>query len=297
MRSALGQPYLDALKTAHPDMESSADFVLYWWNHAADLLTRKGSVLRRFGLVTTNSITQVFNRKVVERHVRAKKPISLVWAIPDHPWRDAAQGTAAVRIAMVVAEAGTKDGLLREVVHETDVDSSSPVIQFRDTRGHINADLTVRVDVTSATSLLSNDGLASMGPALGGRGFVIKKQEAKHLGGDAHSPWLKTLTAGRDITGHHRGRYAIDVRVYTSDDDLRRELPAVYQHLKATVFPKRVDNNDLRLRQFWWRFRRSNEVYFGVVERLSRFIATVETTKHRIFVFVGANELLAACRT
>ena len=85
MRTAFGQPYLDGLKLAHPNMEESADFVLYWWDYAADLLTRRGTVLRRFGFVTTNSITQVFNRRVVERHLAAKKPISLVFAIPDHP--------------------------------------------------------------------------------------------------------------------------------------------------------------------------------------------------------------------
>ena len=52
-------------------MNESADFVMYWWDHAAELLTRKGTVLRRFGLVTTNSITQVFQRRVVERTSRA----------------------------------------------------------------------------------------------------------------------------------------------------------------------------------------------------------------------------------
>jgi hypothetical protein len=51
-------------------MNGSAYFVMYWWDHAADLLTRQGTALRRFGLVTTNSITQVFQRRVVERHLR-----------------------------------------------------------------------------------------------------------------------------------------------------------------------------------------------------------------------------------
>ena len=55
-------------------MNESADFVMYWWDRAAELLTRKGTVLRRFGLVTTNSITQVFQRRVMERHLKAKKP-------------------------------------------------------------------------------------------------------------------------------------------------------------------------------------------------------------------------------
>jgi hypothetical protein len=55
MRTAFGQAYLDGLKDAHPEMEESADFVLYWWDRAAELLTQKGTILRRFGFVTTNS--------------------------------------------------------------------------------------------------------------------------------------------------------------------------------------------------------------------------------------------------
>jgi len=40
---------------------------MFWWNHAAALV-RAGQV-QRFGLVTTNSLSQTFNRRVVERHL------------------------------------------------------------------------------------------------------------------------------------------------------------------------------------------------------------------------------------
>ena len=73
-------------------MNESADFVMYWWDRAAELLTRKKTPLRRFGLVTTNSISQVFQRRVMERHLNAKNPISLIFAIPDHPWTQGDQG-------------------------------------------------------------------------------------------------------------------------------------------------------------------------------------------------------------
>ncbi len=32
---------------------------MYWWDRAAELLTLKGTALRRFGFVTTNSMAQV----------------------------------------------------------------------------------------------------------------------------------------------------------------------------------------------------------------------------------------------
>jgi hypothetical protein len=100
IRARLGDALAEALWAAHKHMNESADFVMYWWDRAAELLTRKGTVLRRFGLVTTNSISQVFQRRVVERHLNAKKPISIVMAIPDHPWTRATEDAAAVRIAM-----------------------------------------------------------------------------------------------------------------------------------------------------------------------------------------------------
>jgi hypothetical protein len=62
---------------------------MYWWDMAADLISRKGSLLKRFGLVKTNSVTQVFSRKVLERHLKGTNPISIVMAIPDHPWTKA----------------------------------------------------------------------------------------------------------------------------------------------------------------------------------------------------------------
>ncbi len=106
LRARLGDAHAEALWAAHPAMNDSADFVMYWWDHAADLLTKPKTQLRRFGLVTTNSITQTFQRRTIERHLTAKRPLSLTMAIPDHPWTKAAPDAAAVRIAMTVAKLG-----------------------------------------------------------------------------------------------------------------------------------------------------------------------------------------------
>jgi hypothetical protein len=292
MRDAFGDSYVAALSEAHKDMNDSADFVMYWWDVSAEALARKGTTLRRFGLVTTNSVTQIFNRRVLERHLKAKNAISLVLAIPDHPWTKATADAATVRIAMTVGEFGDRAGALSEVTEETGLRTDDPKILLRTKIGKINSDLTIGIDVTSASPLLANEGLASMGPALGGRGFVLDKAEANLLSANKPAQWLKKLTTGKDITERHRNRFAIDVRSFESENSLRKAFPRVYQHLKETVFPERSHNNDPKLRNFWWKFRRSNEIYFNAIEGLSRFIATVETTKHRAFVFVGAEELL-----
>ncbi len=56
---------------------------MFWWDKAAEL-TRTGKA-KRFGFITTNSLKQTFNRKVLQHHMAQKKPISLAFAIPDHP--------------------------------------------------------------------------------------------------------------------------------------------------------------------------------------------------------------------
>ncbi len=83
MRDALGDGYTEALRKAYPDVPESADLVMYWWHKAAEII-REGKALR-FGLITTNSITMAFNRRIVEKHLSAKESIHLAYAIPDHP--------------------------------------------------------------------------------------------------------------------------------------------------------------------------------------------------------------------
>ncbi len=112
IRGRLGDAYATALWKAHPRINKSADFVMYWWDRAADQLGRAGTRLKRFGFVTTNSITQEFSRRVIARHL--DEGLSLVMAIPDHPWTKAAPDSAAVRIAMTVAQGKARQGKARQ---------------------------------------------------------------------------------------------------------------------------------------------------------------------------------------
>ena len=103
MFDALGEGYVYALRKAYTNrVPDSADLVMYWWDKAAEIL-REGQT-ERFGFITTNSLTQIFNRRVLQRHMEAEEnPVFLAFAIPNHPWVDDAEG-AAVRVAMTVVE-------------------------------------------------------------------------------------------------------------------------------------------------------------------------------------------------
>ncbi|TXJ08788.1 MAG: class I SAM-dependent DNA methyltransferase [Afipia sp.] len=293
MREALGDAQTEVLWSVHGHMNESADFVMYWWDWAAELLVRKGTVLRRFGLVTTNSITQVFNRRVTERHLNGKKPVSVIFAIPDHPWTKATVDAASVRIAMTVVEAGTKEGVLDEVIREDALDTDAPELELREQRGKINSDLTTGSDVTSAKPLISNGEISSNGMMLAGAGFLVTPTEAEHLGLGRRASLeghIRNYRNGRDLTSRPRGVKLIDLHGL-SVDEVRMKFPEVYQHILKVVKPERDKNRDAGFRERWWVFGRPRVELRPALQNLPRYIATVETTKHRVFQFLEADIL------
>lgn len=293
IRERLGGDYAEALWKAHPKMPKAADFVMYWWDRAADLLQTKGTRLKRFGFVTTNSITGAFARRVIEARLTGRAPLSLVMAIPDHPWTKATRDAAAVRIAMTVAEPGERDGLLREVTDESGLDSDEPRIEFRETDGRINADLTVGADITRAVPLRANAGLSSPGVKLHGAGFIVTPAEAEHLGlgrREGLERHIRPYRNGRDLMARSRGAMVIDLDGLT-DVEVRQRFPEVYQHVLLNVKPERDRNNEPYRRQNWWLFGRRNTELRGFLAGLPRYIATVETAKHRVFQFLDADIL------
>lgn len=288
LRSRMMPGYAPALWRAHPHMNESADFVMYWWDRAAELMTRKKAPLRQFGLVTTNSISQVFQRRVMERHLNAKTPISIIFAVPDHPWTKATKDSAAVRIAMTAARAGAHIGELFEVKKEAGLNTDTPTLEFEMHDGKINSDLTVGVDVTRAGPLLANEGLCSPGVKLHGAGFIVTREEAKHLGlgwRPGLERHIREYRNGRDLTARPREMMVIDLFGLTAEV-VRRNYPEVYQKLLTAVKPERDSNNRATYRENWWIFGEPRRELRPALADKKRYIATVETSKHRIFQFL-----------
>jgi len=293
LRSRMEPGYAEALWKAHKDMNDSADFVMYWWDRAAEILGRKKSKTRRMGFVTTNSISQPFQRRVMERHLNAKAPISLIFAVPDHPWTKASKDSAAVRISMTVASAGSRDGQLWDVAREGDLDTDEPTVGFDVQTGRINSDLTIGVDVTSAVALQANEGLCSPGVKLHGAGFIVSPEQAEFLGLGRRlglEKHVRPYRNGRDLAAHPRGAMVIDLDGLAAEQ-VRQQFPEIYQHLLETVKPERDHNNELYRRENWWLFGRRNTIMRGFTADLTRYIATPETSKHRIFQFLDQSIL------
>ena len=179
MRRSLGDGDTDVVRKTYKQVPESADYVMYWWHIAAGM-AREGKI-KRFGLITTNSLRQTFNRRVVQHHMRQKKPVSLVFAVPDHPWVDSADG-ADVRIAMTVGEGGERPGELATVVDERDGQGEGLDVALKTREGKVHSDLRVGPNAAAAVPLTANGDLSYRGITLSGKGFIVTAAEAEALG-------------------------------------------------------------------------------------------------------------------
>jgi hypothetical protein len=71
-----------------------------------------------------------------------------------------------------------------------------------------------------------------------------------------------------------------------SSDDLRKQYPEIYQWLYERVKPERDNNKRESRKRNWWLFGETNPKLRKQLEGLPRYIATVETSKHRFFTFL-----------
>lgn len=291
MRGALGDGYVEALRKAWPDVPDSADFVMTWW-HCAALAVARGSA-EQFGFITTNSLRQTFNRRVIEQHLDAGPgQLSLAFAVPDHPWVDGAQG-AAVRIAMTVASRRAEAGRLALVVREHPGPAEEVAVVLSETRGQLHADLRVGANVASAGQLRANLAISSPGVKLHGSGFIVTPDEARGLGLESdHVPgqFIREYRNGRDLTSRPRGVMVIDL-FGLGVDAVRQRVPTIYQWLLDRVKPERDQNNRASYRENWWLFGEPRKDLRPMLQCLSRYVATVETSKHRVFQFLGVEVL------
>ncbi len=289
-RAVLGSGMFEALAQAYPELPESCDFVMYWWHKAAELV-RSGQA-RRFGFITTNSLSQVFNRRVTALHLTANPPLSLAYAIPDHPWVDAAEG-ADVRIAMTVGVPGTVDGMLARVVREEPTDNAERKVTLSERGGRINPDLTIGIDVNNAAALKANEDISCRGVKLHGEGFTVTTDVANQLGLGRRpglEKHIRPILNGQDVNQKSRKVMVIDLFGLTIDDVTSR-YPEVAQWVYEHVKPSRDLNNRETYRKYWWILGEPRSNFRPALNALSRYIAIAAVSKHCFFVFISSDVL------
>ena len=268
MRLQLGDHYVDSLRALYEGrVPGGADLVTYWFERTRASITTGHA--KRAGLLATQGIRGGANRRVLQR---IKQTGDIFWAHADRKW---ILDGAAVHVAMIGFDDGTETNRLLDDVPVTT----------------INPDLTSELDLTKASRLAENKGIAFQGPVMVGP-FDIDAPTAHALlyqpngRGRPNSDVIFPLVNAADLTGHKRGWYIIDLGQRTEEEAAGYEAP--FEYVKAHVKPLRDQNRDRQRREFWWRHGRSGGALRTALQGKARQIATPLVSKHRIFMWLDA---------
>ena len=185
---------------------------------------------------------------------------------------------------MTVAAPGAGEGRLCTVTAEGEGKGEGLEVELVERNGLIHADLSVGADVAAAQALRANSGLSNRGMIPHGEGFLVTPEQGALLEGGA---LLRPYRNGKDLTDRPRGVLVIDTFGLT-ETELRQRCPATWQWLHDRVKPERDHNPRKATRENWWIFGEQRKVLRAAHVGLSRYIATGQTAKHRVFQFLEA---------
>ncbi len=277
LRATLGDEAVGRLFAAYAgEVRPEADLVLYWFAKAGAMI-REGR-LEGAGFVATNSIRGGANRATLERAVGVGR-IFDAWE--DEPW---VLDGAAVRVSMVSFDAGAPGG--------------GPVRHDGKEVEAVHSDLTPRrmgalhVDLTRASKLFSNRNCASNGISKKGS-FDVPGHLARSWltfagnpngcsNSDVLAPWMN----GLHVTRRSGDMWIIDFGNLGKSEAAEYEAP--FEYARQNVLPERSKSRATSEREKWWRLARSAGAMRARLTGLTRFIATPEVSKYRVFVFLPA---------
>jgi len=272
LRRGLGDDYVETLWSVFDDrLPHSSDLCCYWHEKARAAI--EAGRTSRAGLLATQSIRSQANRRVLER---VNKTGGIFFARSDDPW---VLSGAAVHISFV----GQDDGGEPE----------------RELNGRpapaMNADLTTGLDLTVARRLRENQRIGFMGDIKVGP-FDIDETTAKLLldspnpdgrkNSDVVRPWIN----GLDIGGRPRRMWIIDFGLDMSVSEAAL-FEAPFEYVRRHVLPFRSTVNAECCRRKWWLHHNARPAMRSAMSGLSRYIATIRISKHRLFAWQPAGTL------
>ena len=250
---------------------NASDFCCYWFEKARAQIETGKSL--RAGLLGTQAIRFQNNRQVL---ARIKETGDIFAAISDRDW--VLEG-ANVHISVVCFDKGA------EAIRTLD---GKPV-------GKINVDLTAGPDMVLARRLRENANICYLGEKKHGP-FEIDEYVAREMlqrsnphgkpNSDVVKPWL----IGRDINQKSSERWIVDFGVSMPVEDAALyEVP--FEYIKSKVKPGRDTHRDARLKKYWWLHGRPRVEMRQALAGLTRYIATSQVSKHRVFAFADGRFL------
>ena len=233
----------------------------------------------RTGLVATNSIRGGANRRAL-RAATATRRIFEAWS--DEPW---VIDGAAVRVSLICF-ARSDDACVSGALLD-----GEPVDE-------IYTDLTARrgsagVDLTGVRRLPDNAGVVFTGDTKGGSFDVpgdlarewlcLPRNPNGRTNADVLKPWMN----GMDLTRRPAGKWIVDFGWTMSEGDAALyEEP--FRWVQEHVHPMRKQNRRKAYREYWWRHVEPRQGMWRALAGRSRYIATAQVAKYRLFVWCDA---------
>ena len=269
---------------------AEADLVCYWFEKAGQQIA--SGKAKRAGLVATNSIRGGANRRALQAATH-NRPIFEAWS--DEPW--VIEG-AAVRVSLVCFSRADDESVVGTWLDGQPADE-------------VYADLTARrggagVDLTGVRRLAENASVAFMGDTKGGSFDIAGDQAREWLrlpanpNGRTNADVLKPWVNGMALTRRPAGKWIIDFGWTMSQGDAALyEEP--FRWVQEHVHPKRQRNRREAYREYWWRHVEPRQGMWAALDGLSRYVATPNYAKHRVFDWLDvrvcpANTLIVIAR-
>ncbi len=295
-----GRDYADKVRKAFPGVPGMADFCVYWFRKAHDVLEPGGCA----GLVGTQNIRNNNSRSGGLDYIADNNGL-ITEAVSSQVW----SGEAAVHVSIVNWVKSPSDVASPWVTPKPpfnlfvqrgdSVDSPWDTFELP----AINPSLSVGLDVGAAAELIGNQEppFVYNGQFPRHHGFVLTPEEAAML--IKHDPRnrevvLPFLIGAEMLTHGAPQRWVIDFQ--KRDQFEARSYEAPFKHVETYVLPHvtalaekekaksgKSTGQDQGWLKIWWQHFRCRPALIGCIGTLPRYIACCEVTKRPIFSFIA----------
>ena len=304
MAQELGATYVDRIRQTFPDVPGRADFCVYWFRKAHDLM-KEGQYA---GLVGTNTIRQNYSRMGGLDYI-VEKGGTILDSVSTEVW----SGDAAVYVSIATWKKG-EEKRKKTLTFQIGDTKDSPFEDYE--LDEINSALSLS-DVTKAKVLQCNrqSSACYQGQTHGNKYFLLTKEQAKeYLKDDRNRNVLRPYLIGEELLGQYQSqpqRYVIDFRKANDVFEVAtyKELYNLLHEKVYPIFKKKADeeikrneevrkqNPNARLNHHhenffkrWWSLSYPRNELMNLLESLDRYIVCSRVTKRPIFEFVS-NEI------
>ncbi|RQW78553.1 MAG: class I SAM-dependent DNA methyltransferase [Methanothrix sp.] len=299
MREEFGHEYVNKIKKENPGIPGTADYCVYWFRKAHDMLLEGG----RAGLVGTKTISQT-NSRIGGLDYIVSHDGTIMEAVSKMPW----SGDAVVHVSIVNWIKGDVKPGKRKLAMQLGEKKDGPWKEYE--LDNISSSLSLDIDVAKAKiiSINKNPKSCYQGQIHGHEGFLltpIERQNLIKLEPEAMEVTFPYLT-GEDLVGNlysQPSRFVIDFQPRDSIFEVKK-YPKTFSIIKEKVLPKMIENANEEQEEYkysikkdnsrqnhlnkWWLLHRKRDALISKLNTIKRYIACSRVTKRPIFEFISS---------